>query len=126
MALDYESVQEPLTAGGEPAGGQRSVRIAIVLIAVVVMVGVVTYLGPILKPFLVAVFLYFSTKSAAGVLIRRHFPPLLAYLTLFVIGSVAAGAVTLLAYGEVLGFQADWPHYQPRILGVIGQAPGAA
>jgi predicted PurR-regulated permease PerM len=126
VALDYESVQEPPTAGGEPAAGQRSVRIAIVLIAVVVLVGVVTYLGPILKPFLVAVFLYFSTKSAAGVLIRRHFPRLLAYLTLFVIGSVAAGAVALLAYDEVQGFWADWPHYQQRILGVVGQAPEEA
>ena len=50
---------------GEPAGGDTFVRVALIKLAVVVGVGVVTYLGPILKPFLVAVFLYFSTKAAA-------------------------------------------------------------
>src|SRR4051812_21203566 len=35
-------------------------RVALLLIAVVILTAAVTYLGPILKPFLVAVFLYFS------------------------------------------------------------------
>ena len=87
------------------------------------MVGVVTYLGPILKPFLVAVFLYFSTKAAAGFLIRLRFSPALAYLVLFAVGSAATAAITLLAYGEVIAFRAEWPRYQQRILDLIGQAP---
>ena len=80
------------TTGGKAEGYNPGV-VALVLIAIILMVSVVTYLGPILKPFLVAVFLYFSTKAAAGFLIRRRFPALLAYLTLFVAGSAAVAAL---------------------------------
>ncbi len=112
--------------GGPSAGGRDPARVALVLMASVLMVAVVTWLGPILKPFLVAVFLYFSTKAAAGFFIRRGFPTLLAYLTLFVAGSMAATALALLAYGEALAFQTQWPRYQQRILAVIGEAPSEA
>jgi predicted PurR-regulated permease PerM len=88
------------------------------------LVGAITYLGPILKPFLIAVFLYFSTKAAAGFLMRLRFPELLAYLTLFAGGTVAAAALLLLTYGEAMAFQAEWPRYQQRILELIGRAPG--
>lgn len=113
------------TTGGKAEGYNPGV-VALVLIAIILMVSVVTYLGPILKPFLVAVFLYFSTKAAAGFLIRRRFPALLAYLTLFVAGSAAVAALALLAYGEGLAFQAEWPRYQQRILVVLGKAPSEA
>jgi predicted PurR-regulated permease PerM len=98
-------------------------RVAVFLMAVVILVAAVTYLGPILKPFLVAVFLYFSTKAAAGFLIRLRFPPSLAYLTLFVGGSAATAVLVLLTYGEVMAFQAEWPRYHQRILDLIGRAP---
>src|SRR4051812_36613193 len=68
------SEQQAPTRGGT-AGRRDPARGALLLIAVVILVGAVTYLGPILKPFLVAVFLYFSTKAAAGFLIRLRFPP---------------------------------------------------
>jgi predicted PurR-regulated permease PerM len=99
------------------------VRVAVLLIAIVVGVGAVTWLGPILKPFLVAVFLYFSTKAATGFLIRLRFPPSVAYLTLFVAGSAATVALVLLAYGEAMAFRAEWPRYQQRILDLIGRGP---
>jgi predicted PurR-regulated permease PerM len=105
-------------------GGRDPLRIAVFLIAIVVLFGAITYLGPILKPFLIAVFLYFSTKAAAGFLIRLRFPPLLAYLALFVAGSAVTAALVLLTYGEALAFQAEWPRYQQRILNLIGKAPG--
>ena len=117
---DEVSAEEP--GRGTPPG-RGPVQISMLLIAIVVVVGAVTYLGPILKPFLVAVFLYFSTKAAAGFLIRLRFPALLAYLTLFVAGSVAAAALLLLAYGEAMSFRAEWPRYQQRILDLIGKAP---
>ena len=70
------------------------VRVALIKLAVVVGVGVVTFLGPILKPFLVAVFLFFTTGAAARFLIRRRFPALLAYLTLFLVGSAVVDHVS--------------------------------
>src|SRR4051812_25239109 len=110
----------PPASGG---AGHNPARVAVVLIAIVVMVGAVTYLGPILKPFLVAVFLYFSTRAAAEFLIKRRCPALLAYLLLFVTGSAAAAGLALLAYGETLSFQAEWPRYQQRILAAVGRVP---
>src|SRR5262245_41149634 len=107
-----------------PTGDRNPAHVALILLTIVVMVGVVTYLGPILKPFLVAVFLYFATKSAAGFLTRRGFPALRAYLTLFVVGSVAVAAIALDVYGAALSFQEQWPRYQQRVLALIGEAPG--
>jgi predicted PurR-regulated permease PerM len=104
--------------------GRDPARVAVLLMAIVVVVGAVTYLGPILKPFLVAVFLYFSTKGAALFLVRLRFPPLLAYLVLFAAGSAATVALVLLAYGEAMSFRAEWPRYHERILDLIGRAPG--
>lgn len=119
-------LESRLLTGGGTAGGRNPTLVALVLIVIVLMVGVVTYLGPILKPFLVAVFLYFATKAAAGFLIRRRLPVLLAYLTLFVSGAALVAALALLAYTEALAFQAEWPRYQQRILTVIGEAPAEA
>jgi predicted PurR-regulated permease PerM len=111
-------------APAQPTGGDHHTsRVALLLIAIVVVVGVVTYLGPILKPFLVAVFLFFATKAAAGVFIRRRFPPLLAYLLLFVFGSAAVAGLALLAYGEVLALRDEWPSHQGRIQAAIGKVP---
>jgi AI-2 transport protein TqsA len=128
-AVQRHDGDEPIAVAGPtaapPSGGagHNPARVAVVLIAIVVMVGVVTYLGPILKPFLVAVFLYFSTRAAAEFLIRRRCPALLAYLLLFVTGSAAAAGLALLAYGETLSFQAEWPRYQQRILAAVGRVP---
>jgi predicted PurR-regulated permease PerM len=111
------------SAGTGTVAGPDPARVAVVLMASVLMVGVVTYLGPILKPFLVAVFLYFSTKAAAGFLIRRRFPAVLAYLTLLVVGSLAVAVLTLLTYGEMMALRVAWPTYQQRILDLIGKTP---
>src|SRR5262249_2940851 len=121
---DFRRLAAPTGPG--TVGGRDPARVAVLLIAIVILVGAVPYLGPILKPFLVPVFLYFSTRAAVRYLIRLHVPASLAYLVLFVIGSAAAAALTLLAYGEVMAFRAEWPRYQQRILGVIGKAPAEA
>jgi predicted PurR-regulated permease PerM len=122
VATGAPSAQQKVSGGGttDPAG------VALVLMAIVVLVGVITYLGPILKPFLVAVFLYFATKAAARFLIQRGFPAFLAYLTLFVLGSALVAALVLLAYGEMMAFRAEWPRYQQRILSLIDRVPADA
>jgi predicted PurR-regulated permease PerM len=91
-----------------------------VILAVLAVGAVVTYLGPILKPFLVAVFLYYTTRSAADALTRLRFPPWLAYLSLFVAALALALLITLFVYGEALAFRDEWPRYQQRILTLIG------
>jgi predicted PurR-regulated permease PerM len=97
---------------------------ALIILTILVVGGVVTYLGPILQPFLVAVFLYYATRPAADALVRRRIPPWLAYLTLFLVSVVVITTVGLFVYGEVLTFRSEWPRYQDRIVTLVGQHAG--
>lgn len=99
-------------------------RLAVILIAIVVYVGVVSYLGPILTPFLVGVFLYFATRAPAEWLVRLGFPSWLAYLTLFVAVAGVASAVGLFAYGETVAFRNEWPRYEEKLLKLLSQLTG--
>src|SRR5262245_60597509 len=121
MALDDMMLKEKAPPATDPG------RLALVILAVFAVAAVVTYLGPILKPFLVAVFLFYTTRSAAEALVRRRFPPWLAYLTLFALCLVAVFTVSLFVYGEAMAFRDQWPQYQERVLALIGQhAAGAS
>jgi AI-2 transport protein TqsA len=95
--------------------------VALVVLALLVVGGVVTYLGPILKPFLVAVFLYYTTKAAADFLGRFRFPRWLAYLTLCAASVAVCCTVALFVYGQAMTFREHWPRYEERILALIGQ-----
>jgi AI-2 transport protein TqsA len=120
MASDDLILKEKAPPATDPA------RLALVILAVFAVGAVVTYLGPILKPFLVAVFLFYTTRSAAEALVRRGFPPWLAYLTLFASCLVAVFTVSLFVYGEAMAFRDHWPQYQERILALIGQHTAGA
>jgi len=114
---------EPRTTSGL---GPEPVRVAVLLLTSMVVVGVITYLGPILKPFLIAVFLYFSMRVGAGVLTHRGIPASLAYLLLFAVGAAAMTILTLLAYSEIAALHEEWPRYQQKIQAILGKAPGDA
>jgi AI-2 transport protein TqsA len=113
---------EPVSMNQSPGQGNPG-TVALVILALVVVGGVVTYLGPILKPFLIAVFLFYATRSAAGMLIRLRFPAWLAFLSLFVAAVGAMIVVTLFVYGEALALRDDWPRYQQRIVALIEEGP---
>ena len=63
-------------AENRPATAALSARgeVALVILAVIAVGAVVTWLGPILKPFLTAIFLYFATRSLARPLMHRGWP----------------------------------------------------
>src|SRR5262245_61449509 len=115
MASD-DQVRAEMAPGRSDPG-----RVALVVLAVLAVAAVVTYLGPILKPFFVAVFLFYTTRSAAEGLVRWHFPPWLAYLTLFAASVVVVCTVSLFVYSEAMAFRDHWPKYQERILALVGQ-----
>ncbi len=96
-------------------------RVSLVILALLAVGAVVTYLGPILKPFLLAVFLFFTTRAAAEGLVRWRVPRWLAYPALLVLCFGLGLVVFLFVYGQVLSFRENWQHYQERILAVIGQ-----
>ena len=62
-----------------PAGSSWQLTV----IAVILIVAVVTFLGPILKPLLSAVFVYFLIRPIADWLIARGVRPFHAYVLLF-------------------------------------------
>jgi predicted PurR-regulated permease PerM len=108
---------QPTIEVTQPPPGMRSdpVRIALIVLAVLAVAATITWLGPILKPLLTAVFLFFVARSAERYLSRHGWPPWLAYLTLFATALIAATLITLYAYGEAATFHRQWPGYQERI-----------
>jgi predicted PurR-regulated permease PerM len=106
-------VNQPTLARSDPA------RIALIVLAVIASAAAITWLGPILKPLLTAVFLFFVARSAERYLSRHGWPPWLAYLTLFVVTLLAATLITLYAYGEAAVFRQQWPQYQERIVALL-------
>ncbi len=92
-------------------------RVALVILAVLAIAAAVTWLGPILKPLLTAVFLFFVTRSAERYLSRHGWPPWLAYLTLFAAALVAAALISLYVYSEAVTFTKEWPNHQEKIVG---------
>ncbi|MEX2175076.1 MAG: AI-2E family transporter [Pirellulaceae bacterium] len=102
-----------------PRLGTRG-EISLVILAVIAVGTVVTWLGPILKPFLTAVFLYFATRSLARFLISRGWPAWLAYVTLFLTAVLLASLLTLYIYSEGAAFRREWPDYQERLVALVG------
>jgi AI-2 transport protein TqsA len=91
-------------------------RLALVILAVLAVGATVTWLGPILKPLLTAVFLFFVTRSAERYLSRHGWSPWVSYLVLFAATVIVATAITVYAYGEAASFQRQWPEYQATIM----------
>ena len=91
-------------------------RVSLIILAVLAVAVAVTWLGPILKPLLTAVFLFFVTRSAERYLSRQGWPPWLSYLLIFALSVFAATVITLYAYSEATSFQRQWPEYQETIM----------
>jgi predicted PurR-regulated permease PerM len=91
--------------------------------AVLLVGGVLTYLGPVLKPFLLAVSLYYVTKAAADALIRWRCPSWLDYLGLFVAAVAVTVTVAVFISSQAVAFRDQWPRYQQRLHNLIGE-PG--
>ncbi len=113
---------KPDEPAAEQQGKGRSdpATLALVILAVLAIGAVITYLGPILKPFLVAVFLYYMTSAAAVPWIRRGWPRWLVYLALAVAVIVIAATLALFVYSQARTFPDTWTTtYQPRIRALL-------
>jgi predicted PurR-regulated permease PerM len=122
MPKSDQSAQPALPAVAYPDPG----RVSLVILAVLAIGATVTWLGPILKPLLTAVFLFFVTRSAERYLSRRGWSPWLSYLMLFAATVFVATIITIYAYGEADSFRAQWPDYRKTIeerLKPLGLAP---
>jgi len=88
---------------------------SLVILAVLAMGTVVTVLGPVLKPFLVALFLFYATQFGAKSFARMGMQPLTAYVTLVSLALIFSILTAQLVYREAEVFQRTWPRYEDRI-----------
>lgn len=97
---------------------------AITLMAVLLGVGVFTYLGPIFKPLLVAVFLFFILKPIADWFGRRGLREWIAWMVLFGLTVVLGIVITQVIYSEAMEFQQNIPEYRESGLQFLSRVTG--
>jgi len=97
---------------------------ALVVIAVVVAGAAITHLGPVLQPFLVALFLFYATRFGVKTLSGLGMRPLTAYATLVGIILIASVLLAQFVYREAVSFRGSWPRYEDRIGDIITRWSG--
>ena len=115
-----DSETSPSAHGTSPP---RGVDAAIIVLAVLACAGVFTWLGPVLKPFLVAVFLFYVAQLGAKTLARLGLGPRMAYASLLAITVILAVLFGQLVSREAAIFMGKWPRYESRITKVINSLP---
>lgn len=121
--MEHYANDEPFTEDESPSKNEsRAGSWQLTVIAVILIVASVTFLGPILKPLLSAVFVYFLIRPIADWMIARGVPPFRAYVVLF--ASTAALLISaLIVFGkQAAAFRNQWPVYQDRLLAMAKSA----
>lgn len=96
---------------------------ALVVLAVLAIGAVVTLLGPVLKPFLLAVFLYYAALFGVNSLVRLGIGRRAAYVVLLLGLALASVLVGQLVAREASTFQKRWPDYERSIARLIKRVP---
>jgi predicted PurR-regulated permease PerM len=92
---------------------------ALVILALLALGTAITQLGPVLQPFLVAVFLFYAIQFGVKSLSQLGMRPWTAttsLIGLFLIGSIL---LAQFVYRESILFQKTWPRYEDRIVAFI-------
>lgn len=95
--------------------GRDTSTAALVVIAVIMFVTAFTFLGPVLRPFLIAVFLFYAARFGAKLLSRLGLRPATAYASLLPCAAILAILFGRLVSQEAGVFLAKWPKYEARI-----------
>jgi predicted PurR-regulated permease PerM len=93
--------------------------VSLVVLALLALGATITWLGPVLQPFLVAVFLFYAIQFGVKSLARLGMRPWTAttsLIGLFLIGSIL---LAQFVYRESILFQKTWPRYEDRIVAFI-------
>lgn len=97
---------------------------SVAILTAVAIGAVVTYLGPVLAPFLLALLLYFMIRPAAEALILRGIRPWLAYLALFLLSTVALLAIGRVVQQNAVAFRDRIPLYRENLERLLVQMVG--
>lgn len=77
------------------ANRHDAAAVATVVIAILLCFAAFTWVGPVLRPFLVAVFLFYATQSAAKALVRVGLRPLTAYATCLLLAAACVPPIVM-------------------------------
>ena len=92
---------------------------AIIVLALLACGAAVTWLGPVLKPFLVAVFLFYAAESGAKMLAGLGLRLTTAYACFFSLAVILTILLGQLVYRESGLFLRKWPRYEGRLETVL-------
>jgi predicted PurR-regulated permease PerM len=92
---------------------------AVVALAVLAFGAAVTVMGPVLQPFLVALFLFHATQFGAKSLARLGMQPWSAYPALIGMTLIFSILTAQFVYREADIFRTTWPRYEDRITGYL-------
>jgi len=92
---------------------------ALVALAVLAFGTAVTVMGPVLQPFLVALFLFYATQFGAKSLARLGMQPWSAYPALIGLTLIFSILTAQFVYREADIFRTTWPRYEDRITGYL-------
>ena len=96
---------------------------AVVVLAVLAVGAAVTFIGPVLKPFLLSVFLYYVAHFGVNSLVRLGLGQRAAYLGLLLLLLLASTLIGQLVSREALTFRTRWPDYERQIARLIDDLP---
>jgi predicted PurR-regulated permease PerM len=92
---------------------------AVVALAVLAFGTAVTVMGPVLQPFLVALFLFHATQFGAKSIVRLGMQPWTAYPALIGLTLIFSILTAQFVYREADIFRKTWPRYEDRITGYV-------
>ena len=104
-------------------GRRAAVDTAIIALTVLAFAGAFTWLGPVLRPFLVAAFLFYATRFGANLLAGIGLGPKTAYTGLLAITVILAILFGRLVQREATIFLGKWPQHEARITKAINSMP---
>lgn len=117
MAVASDSRRESVTRA--PDARRDAATVSLVVLAVIAFAAAFTWLGPVLRPFLIAVFLYYAAQFFARLLTRLGLSPATAYASLLPVAVILTILFGQLVHREAGVFLTKWPRYEARIMGVI-------
>jgi predicted PurR-regulated permease PerM len=104
-------------------GRKGAADAAIMVLTVLALAGAFTWLGPVLRPFLVAAFLFYGAQFGAKLLAKIGLGPRTAYTGLLAILVLLAILFGRLVQREASIFLGKWPQHEARITKAINSLP---
>lgn len=94
------------------------------ILAVLALIATFTFLGPVIKPVLVAVFLFFIIQPAAKWLTDRGLSSWLSYVLLLFLVMLMGMVIVRVAYRNLSDLQLRIPQYEERAIDLLSHIPG--